>query len=105
MEMLKTFTPDLIVLDYVLPGIDGIRAHREFFSTSRWQPRCIMISGFMTDLMAEDARRQGIQHLLCKPFSFAELQHEIDLSTADNIGAFTDGNRRVDECRTHQQIS
>ena len=103
MEMLKTFTPDLVLLDYALPGIDGLRAFNNIVHASPWQPACIMISGFLTDLLVDSARRQGIRHLLCKPFSFAELQREIDLSTEEQMGAYAPaGNRACAERRTRQ---
>lgn len=102
MAMLKSFTPDLVLLDYVLPGIDGLSAYRNIVRTSPRQPGCIMISGYLTDLVEKNARQLGIRHLLGKPFSFAELQHEVDLSSEEKMGAFTDANRRLEERRSQQ---
>jgi len=104
-EMLRSFTPDLVVLDYGLPGIDGLRAYSKMVRASVRPPNCIMISGYMTDLGAESARRQGIRHLLCKPFSFAELQHHVDLSSAENGANAALDNRRVRERRGVQNPS
>ena len=102
MEMVKSFTPDLVVFDYALPGIDGLSAYGNIVRSSSRQPSCVMITGFLTDLMAETASRQGISQLLCKPFSFAELQHAVDLSAGETPGVSCDANRRVKERRTQQ---
>lgn len=79
-EMAKSFSPDLVILDYALPGVDGLRAYGDIVGAGRRQASCIMITGYPTDMVTEKARRQGIRHLLCKPFSFAELQQAIELS-------------------------
>lgn len=102
MEMLKTFSPDLVVLDYALPGIDGLRAYGDIVRTSSHQPGCIMITGYLNDFLAEKAHQQGINHLLCKPFSFAELQHEVDLSSEERIGKSAIGIRQPQDRRSQQ---
>lgn len=79
LQMLKFFSPEMVVLDYALPGMDGLRTCSEIIRASPRPPGFVMISGFMTDMLSENARRLGIGHLLCKPFSFADLQYEIDL--------------------------
>ena len=83
MAMLGSFAPDLVVLDYGLPGIDGLRAHEKIVHSSPKPPRCVLMSGELTEAIAERARQQGIRHHLCKPFGFAELQHAINESMRD----------------------
>lgn len=78
--MAKSFSPDLVILDYALPGIDGLRAYHEIVGFGSEAANCVMITGHLTELVAEKAYRQGIRQMLCKPFSFAELQQAIDLS-------------------------
>lgn len=78
--MARTFSPDLVILDYGLPGIDGLRAYKDIVGSGPDQASCVMITGYMTDKVAESAHQRGITQLLCKPFSFAELQNAIDLS-------------------------
>jgi len=86
-EVLKTFTPDLVVLDYSLPGIDGLRTYSEIVRLSSRKPGCIMITGFPTDSLVENARLQGIHQLLCKPFSLGELQSAVDITAEESITA------------------
>ena len=102
LEMLDSFTPDLVVLDYALPGIDGLRAYSQIVQASLQPPSCIMISGYLSDLMAEDARLRGIRHTLCKPFSFAELQNAIDLSAEEDGADSAITHRRYPERRNQR---
>lgn len=78
MRILESFTPDVVVLDYALPGIDGLHAYRNMVGKGNGAPGCVMITGHMTDHLAECAHQQGIQYMLGKPFSLAELQQMVD---------------------------
>jgi DNA-binding response OmpR family regulator len=79
-KMAKSFSPDLVILDFALPGVDGLRAYHEIVGSGSGQANCVMITGHMTEMVVEKAHSQGINQMLCKPFSFAELQQAIDRS-------------------------
>lgn len=100
LEILQSFSPDLVVLDYALPGIDGLRTYREIVRVSPRTPGCVMISAYWTALMIESARRQGICQVLCKPFSFTELQHAVDSTIEQSIDAGRVGDHRDEERRS-----
>ncbi len=87
-RILESFTPDVVVVDYALPGIDGIRAYNDIVRDSVQPPGCVMITGHMTERMVQTAHQRGIRHVLCKPFSFAELQQMVDSSVPDTGGEF-----------------
>jgi len=78
MEMVKSLSPDLVVLDFALPGIDGLRAYADFVRVRLQKPSCVMIAGYPTAMMAESAGRQGIRHLLCKPIRRFPCPAEVD---------------------------
>jgi len=80
MEILKSFTPDLVLLDYSSPGIDGMRAYSTMVRERSTPPQCIVMTSNPTDAIGAGARQHGIRHLLCKPFSFAELQRAVNAS-------------------------
>lgn len=78
MEILESFTPDIILLDFDLPGINGVDIYAAILRRSAPQAGCVMITGHLSSSIARAAREEGISHVLCKPFSFAELQEVID---------------------------
>lgn len=82
-EILQEFTPDLVLLDYGLPGMDGLQAYARVLRRRAPQASCVMITGQLTESIARTSNEYGIRHVLRKPFSFAELEDVIDQSLDD----------------------
>lgn len=70
-ELAKQFVPDLVVLDFRLPDMEGFQV----FDTIRQSSDCIfvLITGHPTSQVYDGAKQRGIQHILFKPFPLAEL--------------------------------
>ncbi|MBI2319360.1 MAG: response regulator [Betaproteobacteria bacterium] len=77
-RMLDSFRPDALVVDYALPGIDGVRTFVEIARRQAGRIDCVMITGSPSERLLDLARGCGIRHLVCKPFSFAELQQLLE---------------------------
>ena len=86
MEINASFIPDVIVLDYNLPGENGLQIYKEMVRQRAAPIGCVMISGYPLEKITESAKKLGIRHLLSKPFSLLELQQLID-QTADETSA------------------
>lgn len=82
-RMLDSFTPDAVVLDYGLPGMDGLQTYVEIARHGARHIASVMITGMFTEELAEKAKQTGISHLLCKPFSFSELHQLIEGAVVD----------------------
>ncbi|MBI4292017.1 MAG: response regulator [Betaproteobacteria bacterium] len=78
-EMLESFTPDALILDYGLPGINGLQTYAEIVRRRAGRIDCVMITGNASEELALDAHEKGIRHLICKPFSFSELQRLLEV--------------------------
>jgi len=83
LKMLKSFEPDIVVMDLVLPGIDGFKAYSEILHRCKRKIGCVMITGHSIENLVERASAQGIRHVLCKPFPLIELQSLVDKSTEE----------------------
>jgi DNA-binding response OmpR family regulator len=86
MEIVESFRPDVVVLDYGLPGANGLKFYRELVRQSARPIGCVMITGYPLEKITRPANMLGIRHLLCKPFSLAELQQLVELSAAEVSG-------------------
>ncbi len=84
MELLTSFTPDVLVLDYNLPGDNGLQIYTEIVRRRARPVACVMITGCPLGNISQTANELGIRHLLGKPFSLAELQRLVDQS-ADEV--------------------
>jgi DNA-binding response OmpR family regulator len=82
-EMVESFRPDVVVLDYGLPGGNGLQFYKELMRRNGRPIGCVMISGFPLEKIGPHANKLGIRHLLCKPFSLSDLQQMVDLSAAE----------------------
>lgn len=96
MEILKSFTPDVVVLDYALPDINGLQTYTEIVQRQAPQAGCVIITGHPIESISREAKARGIQHLLGKPFSFKDLLQLVDFC-ADNT--FHLSHRPIDQIR------
>ncbi len=76
--MTQQFQPDLILLDYMLPDVNGnvvcqtIRQDSDFSNT-----KIIIISGVINQTEIDDLLKAGAEDFLKKPFSIVELIEKI----------------------------
>jgi DNA-binding response OmpR family regulator len=82
LEMLDSFAPDALVLDYGLPDVDGLRTYTEIIRRQAKKIDCVLITGDSAEQLARDARDMGIHHVICKPFRISELQRLLETPAA-----------------------
>lgn len=69
--------PDVVVTDVKLPDGDGLELVRELWA-SKNRPRLIVMTGHLDQDSAQDARKQGAEAVLMKPFPLRKLLSQID---------------------------
>jgi DNA-binding response OmpR family regulator len=89
LEAAGEFNPDMMILDYGLPGMDGL----ETFARLREIPLrcgCVLVTARPSDSVFAAARAAGIPIILPKPFSLSQLEHIVSgqlRRPADGTGA------------------
>jgi len=73
-RMIMEFEPDVLILDLVMPGIDGFKVCRDIRSGDRAdQIRIIVVTGFPDEDMFKGAREAGANECLAKPVEVERL--------------------------------
>ena len=72
LKRVKERMPDLLVMDVMLPGMDGISVLRQLQKQGD-APMTILVSGFVSDRMLAEASELGAAYFLPKPFETATL--------------------------------
>ena len=66
--------PDLVIVDYMMPEIDGIEFTRRLRASSRIHMPVVMVSIANDRELIKRALRNGVDDFLSKPFDFVQLQ-------------------------------
>jgi len=83
MALMASFNPDVVVLDYELPGENGLEVYGAMLRRHTGPIGCVMITGYPLEQIAQRANTMGIHFLLNKPFRLSELQRMIDRSVEE----------------------
>jgi DNA-binding NtrC family response regulator len=73
LQLLETFQPDVILLDFHLPGMNGLEALAKI-RARRPDARIVMITGHSSVKVAVDAMKAGAYDYVAKPLVLSELQ-------------------------------
>ena len=76
--MTESFSPDLIILDYMLPDVNGNKVCKTIKSNPKFtNTRIIIVSGVVNESEIEDLLSAGAEEFIKKPFNIAELVEKI----------------------------
>jgi DNA-binding NtrC family response regulator len=82
MAALKDQTVDLIIVDYKLPGLDGLEFLKRIHNTQRGAMK-ILITAYRNDNVISEAKKLKVQGFIEKPFTshtfMASLAHLIKM--------------------------
>ena len=84
-ELARKHSPDIIVLDMKMPGMDGVATARYLMADSRTSTIPILAVSGLANMQA-DALRAGCEGFVLKPVLPRELLDRIELVLADRDG-------------------
>ena len=81
------FQPDLIILDLILPNMDGFKVCQLIKSRPETQHMAVLVvTGYPSDENMQKALECGADYCMAKPFQIPELMERVDtLLSRDNI--------------------
>lgn len=68
LEKVAAFAPDLMLLDYMMPGISGLEVLKELRRRGRGLP-VVMITAYKTNEREAEAMKEGVCDIVTKPFA------------------------------------
>jgi len=82
LEALRSQDYDIIITDYKLPGMDGIEFLKQI-QRSQKNAKKVLITAYKSELVVEEAKKAGVQHLIAKPFTSETIEASLTFLTAD----------------------
>ena len=83
LKLLKeNFTPDAIILDIMLPGIDGLETYERIQKNEKWSKIPVIFLTARTDHFTEGAGRYLGDDFVQKPFEIDDLINRIENAIA-----------------------
>lgn len=76
----RTLSPDLIIMDVKMPNMDGIKALEIINDGTTIITPCIFVTAYSDDYLIEKAKNAGAFNYLIKPISFESLRAAIDIA-------------------------
>jgi two-component system, response regulator, stage 0 sporulation protein A len=78
LEIIKTLNPDVLVLDIIMPHIDGIAVLQKMKDLNLPSlPRVIMLTAFGQEEVTKKAVELGASYFILKPFDLEHLKEQI----------------------------
>ncbi|QDZ28012.1 response regulator transcription factor [Noviherbaspirillum sp. UKPF54] len=85
LQRMETFRPDLVLLDVVMPAMDGYEVCRKIRERSDWNPvRILMLSAKARDVDVSKGLALGADAYMTKPFSTRQLMATVGELLAAN---------------------
>lgn len=77
LELIQEQSPDVLVLDVIMPHLDGIGVLEKLSEATREKPKVIMLTAFGQESITQRAVELGADYYILKPFDFTVLANRI----------------------------
>ena len=86
LEMVDILKPDVLILDVVLPGLDGVGVlERLSYKNLEKRPNIIVVSSIRQNKLAQDCMNFGADYFMLKPVNFESLIGAIKRSCGEPV--------------------
>lgn len=93
-DMIMKTNPDLVLMDVIMPKLDGISVMKKVKKERNVSPAFIMVTAAGCEQVASDAFQQGASYYIMKPFNKDMLMDKIRLVCSSGI-SITGGLKQI----------
>ena len=104
LENIKKLKPDVVVMDMILPGVDGLEILEECREFTEYKPLFIIATALRREGLIEQALAQGANYNMMKPLSATMLIKRIR-QIAASVGEGEEGQAAVHNSEEKQLVS
>jgi two-component system response regulator (stage 0 sporulation protein A) len=105
LEMIRKYQPDIMVLDLIMPILDGVGVLEQMHKMPGKHPDVLVLSAMGSEDVVNEVMRFGVRYFMVKPFEIDQICRRIrdiiDQNHSGKSGGYTLGNqnhpRSVDE--------
>lgn len=77
LEMIRRYQPDIVLLDLIMPVLDGIGVLERLQTMGDDMPRVMVLSALGSESIVKEAMRYGIKYYMVKPFDINQVHHRL----------------------------
>lgn len=77
LKALQIFNPDVVLLDIMMPGMDGYEVCKGVRASGGKQPKVIMLTGMAGHDVEDKSRQSGADKIYFKPVNISSLHDEV----------------------------
>ena len=99
-NVIENIKPDVVVLNMIMPHLDGIGVLEHFYKNSIEMPKFIVISSFAQDIITQNIMALGASYFMVKPFDISTLAERIKVVAFDRKMFFINNEIEFEEAAT-----
>lgn len=80
--------PDIIIIDNIMPYLDGLSVLEKLANITEYQPKVIMLSAISNNLIIQKAMTLGIDYFMIKPFDINTLISRVKELSLETINYY-----------------
>lgn len=77
LQLVKSELPDILILDLVMPSLDGLGILEQISRMPESKPKCIVVSSISHDNVAQSCMTLGAEYFMVKPVSLESLTDRV----------------------------
>ena len=92
LQLIEREEPDLVVMDVILPEMDGLRVVRQMRERCSHQPKVILLSAFCGDRVLMEAGELGVSYFLPKPCETSTVLDRMHATFEEKVTPVSEGD-------------